>query len=71
MIDIALQFQCWILQIYRRILPSEIGATATEYSIVVGFIALVIVGGVGALGTALNIHINGLGADLKTALGIP
>lgn len=71
MIHIAFRFQCWILQIHRRISPNETGATATEYSIVVGFIALIIVGGVGALGTALNIHINGLGTGVKTALGIP
>lgn len=71
MLGIALQFQRWILQIHRRLWPNEVGATATEYGIVVGFIAFIIVGGVGALGTALNMHIDGLGADLKTALGIP
>ena len=35
-------------------LASEKGATATEYSLLVGLIALVIVFGVGAFGTALN-----------------
>lgn len=71
MIDIALRFQSWIREVYRRLWPNEVGATATEYSIVVGFIAFVIVGGVGIFGTALNIHFNGLGAHLKTALGLP
>ena len=33
---------------------SEKGATATEYSLLVGMIALVIVVGVGLFGTALN-----------------
>ena len=32
----------------------EKGATATEYSLLVGLIALVLVFGVGAFGTALN-----------------
>ncbi|WP_442545074.1 Flp family type IVb pilin [Arthrobacter sp. KN11-1C] len=35
-------------------LTSEKGATATEYSLLVGLIALVIVGGVGLFGGALN-----------------
>lgn len=33
---------------------SEKGATATEYSLLVGLIALIIVGGVGAFGGALD-----------------
>jgi pilus assembly protein Flp/PilA len=33
---------------------SEKGATATEYALLVGLIALVLVVGVGAFGTALN-----------------
>ena len=40
---------------------SEKGATATEYSLLVGLIALVLVGGVGIFGNALN--------DWFTALG--
>lgn len=39
-------------------LTSEKGATATEYSLLVGLIALVIVVGVGAFGTALNDFFN-------------
>lgn len=39
---------------------SEIGATATEYSLLVGLIALVIVVGVGLFGTNLNAFFNGL-----------
>ncbi|MDQ0211848.1 Flp family type IVb pilin [Arthrobacter bambusae] len=41
-------------------LTSEKGATATEYSLLVGLIALVIVVGVGAFGTNLNTFFNGL-----------
>ena len=35
-------------------LDSERGATATEYGLLVGLIALIIVGGVGLFGTALD-----------------
>ncbi|MDQ0238105.1 Flp family type IVb pilin [Arthrobacter bambusae] len=41
-------------------LTSEKGATATEYSLLVGLIALVIVVGVGLFGTNLNAFFNGL-----------
>ncbi|WP_426939832.1 Flp family type IVb pilin [Pseudarthrobacter sp. S6] len=55
----------------NRIRGEELGATATEYSILAGFIALVIVAEVGAFGIALNGVFTGLGTSLKTALGIP
>ncbi|MBB6405819.1 Flp family type IVb pilin [Arthrobacter sp. AZCC_0090] len=48
----------------------ERGATATEYSMLVGFIAVVIVVGVGAFGLALNGFIDGLAAAVRTALGV-
>jgi pilus assembly protein Flp/PilA len=46
-------------------LGSERGATATEYSLLVGLIALVIVGGVGLFGGALN----GFFDTLSTTVG--
>ena len=49
----------------------ERGATATEYSILVGFIALVIVAGVGLFGVALDSVFGFLTTGIKTALGIP
>ncbi|OOP60643.1 hypothetical protein BMF89_16200 [Arthrobacter sp. SRS-W-1-2016] len=49
----------------------ERGATATEYSMLVGFIAVVIVVGVGAFGLALNGFIGGLANAVKVALGVP
>jgi Flp pilus assembly pilin Flp len=55
----------------QRFRGEERGATATEYSILAGFIALIIVAGVGAFGLALNGVFTGLGTSLKTALGIP
>ncbi|WP_082071861.1 Flp family type IVb pilin [Pseudarthrobacter chlorophenolicus] len=54
-----------------RVRNEERGATATEYGISVGFIAIVIVVGVGALGLALNDSFNDLTTGIKTALGIP
>lgn len=55
----------------HRIRGEELGATATEYSLLAGFISLVIVAGVGGFGIALNGVFTGLGTSLKTALGIP
>lgn len=52
-------------------LASEHGATATEYSILVGFVAMVIVTGVGLFGTALNGYFDTLVTGVKTALGLP
>jgi pilus assembly protein Flp/PilA len=42
----------------------ERGATATEYAILVAFIAVVIVVGVTAFGSQLNTFFNGLGAKV-------
>ncbi len=54
-----------------RFRDQERGATATEYSILVGFIAIVIVAGVGLFGAALNYSFGFLTAGISTALGIP
>ncbi|MET4133931.1 Flp family type IVb pilin [Pseudarthrobacter sp. PvP090] len=40
---------------------SEKGATATEYGLLVGLIAIILVGGVGIFGTALNGFFEDLG----------
>ena len=45
-------------------LSSEKGATATEYSLLVGLIALGIVIGVGIFGTALNTWFTNLGGTV-------
>lgn len=42
----------------------EKGATATEYGLLVGLIALIIVAGVGFFGDALNQFFSDLGADV-------
>ncbi|MBO1267218.1 Flp family type IVb pilin [Arthrobacter cavernae] len=47
-------------------LSSEKGATATEYSLLVGLIALIIVGGVGLFGKNLNTFFNDLGTTVGT-----
>lgn len=49
----------------------ERGATATEYGILLGFIAMVIVAGIGAFGIALNGVFGGLATGIQIALGIP
>jgi pilus assembly protein Flp/PilA len=47
-------------------LESEKGATATEYSLLVAFIALLIILGVTAFGTALNTWFSTLGSTVGT-----
>ncbi|MGO4471794.1 Flp family type IVb pilin [Arthrobacter sp. M-10] len=47
-------------------LAAEKGATATEYSLLVGLIALVIVVGVTAFGTNLNTFFSGLASTVGT-----
>jgi pilus assembly protein Flp/PilA len=46
-------------------LESEKGATATEYSLLVAFIAFAIIIGVGAFGTALNTWFSDLGTTVS------
>ncbi len=45
-----------------RFLKDELGATAIEYGLIAALIAVVIITGVGALGTTLNTKFN----DIKT-----
>ena len=59
------------IQNLSPLILSEDGATATEYGILTGFIAIIIVAGVGALGTALNLYFGELSTGVRTALGIP
>ncbi len=44
------------------------GATATEYGLLVGFIAIAIVAGVGLFGGALNTYFTGLGTWLASVI---
>ncbi|MEK0153475.1 Flp family type IVb pilin [Arthrobacter oryzae] len=46
-------------------LSSEKGATATEYGLLVGLIALIIVTGVGLFGTALDNFFTGLAGTVN------
>lgn len=54
------------LQLPFSELSAERGATATEYSLLVGLIALVIVVGVGLFGTNLNAWFNSLATTVGT-----
>ncbi|WP_284755186.1 Flp family type IVb pilin [Arthrobacter sp. efr-133-R2A-120] len=47
-------------------ISTEKGATATEYSLLVGLIALVIVGGVGLFGGNLNTFFSSLATTVGT-----
>ncbi|ACL40607.1 Flp/Fap pilin component [Pseudarthrobacter chlorophenolicus A6] len=59
------------LRTFRHFNRSEKGATATEYGILVAFLAFALVLGVSAFGQALNLHYQDMTSDLRTALGIP
>lgn len=48
----------------RMVFSTEKGATATEYSLLVGLIALVIVAGVTLFGTNLNTFFSSLGTTV-------
>lgn len=50
----------------RALLSQEKGATATEYSLLVGLIALVIVAGVTLFGTNLQAFFSGLAMTVGT-----
>ncbi|MFE8884694.1 Flp family type IVb pilin [Pseudarthrobacter enclensis] len=69
--DALIRFGVALERMAARVRNEERGATATEYGISVGFIAIVIVAGVGALGLALSDSFNDLTTGIKTALGIP
>lgn len=55
----------FIAGVKDRFTNEEKGATATEYSLLVGLIALIIVAGVGLFGNALNLFFS----DLATKVG--
>lgn len=67
LMEFSSRAQTWL----HRFRGGERGATATEYSILVGFIALVIVAGVGLFGLSLNGVFTHLTTGVKTALGLP
>lgn len=60
-----------VTSMLSRLSKEERGATATEYSILAGFIAIVIVAGVGLFGISLNSFFGFLTTGIRSALGIP
>lgn len=60
-----------VLRAFRNFSHREEGATATEYGILVAFLAFALVLGITAFGQALNLHYQDMTSDLRTALGIP
>lgn len=62
---------CKAFAVLSRHSEQEKGATATEYGILVGFIAFAIVVGIGAFGIALNGVFADLTSEVQIALGIP
>ncbi|MFC0456375.1 Flp family type IVb pilin [Arthrobacter liuii] len=55
----------------RTLTMDQRGATATEYGILVAFLAMALVIGITAFGQALNLQYQNLATTLSSALGIP
>ena len=55
----------------RRLLAEEVGATATEYGILMAFVVVIALAGVSLFGLALNGWYDELTVHLKVVLGIP
>ena len=53
------------MNIFRRFADDESGATATEYGLIAGLIAVVIIGGLTAVGTKLNTKFG----NISTSIG--
>jgi pilus assembly protein Flp/PilA len=53
------------MNIISRFIRDESGATAIEYGLIAALIAVVIVGGVTAVGTSLSAKFNTISTDLK------
>lgn len=58
-------------EVFLRLRDDQRGATAIEYGILTGFIAMVIFAGVGLFGISLNSVFSFLTTGVRTALGIP
>ncbi|MBX9741261.1 MAG: Flp family type IVb pilin [Beijerinckiaceae bacterium] len=50
--------------LFRRFLANESGATAIEYGLIAGLIAVVIIGSVTALGTKINLKFQAIADNL-------
>jgi len=50
---------------FRNFIKDESGATAIEYGLIAALIAVVIIGGVTAVGTGLSTTFNNLSGSLK------
>ena len=56
---------------FRELTGSELGATAAEYALLVSLIAIVLVVGAFALGTAVNNRLDDTATCIDTAAGAP
>ncbi len=53
--------------IFKRFRKNEDGATAIEYGLIAGLIAVVIIGAVAVLGTQIKASFTKIGDDIKAA----
>ena len=54
-----------MLNLVKRVMTDESGASAAEYGLLVALIAVVLIAGVGFFGTSLNTFFQGLPARLQ------
>lgn len=54
-----------MFDIFRTFAKNETGATAIEYALIAGLIAIVIITGLTAIGTNLNTSIASIATDLR------
>lgn len=56
-----------MMKFWDRFARDESGATAIEYGLIAALIAVVIIGGASALGTALNTQLSNIGGSVTSA----
>ncbi|MDQ0663511.1 Flp pilus assembly pilin Flp [Arthrobacter ulcerisalmonis] len=71
MIELLSGLELHVRQRAVRLLADEVGATATEYGILMAFIVVIALAGVSLFGLALTGWYDELTAHLKVVLGIP
>lgn len=58
-----------MLKLFAKLRKSEKGATAIEYGLIAALIAVVIIGGLGTLGTTLNTKFTDISTSVSGAGG--
>ncbi|MPY09807.1 Flp family type IVb pilin [Arthrobacter bussei] len=68
---VAASFATFVAAARHRLSSEQTGATAVEYALMVGLIAVVLIAGVTLFGGQLNTFFNGLGTKLNIVPAAP